>query len=91
MIDEDMAVERLEALANRIAAPAAVVGDAVFVRRDDRVLAVGLPDPAAALPALAAGGIPDDAKWWLSLTRWGRLEMWGDIAAAAAWVDTAAD
>lgn len=87
MLDEDVTVAVLEGLAARHPEPVAVLGGAVLIRpRPDRIAVVGGVAPDGCAAAQAAGRIPDGAQWWLGLTSWGRLEMWGDIAAAAAWV-----
>lgn len=72
MIDEDAAIAVLECLARRCPETEVALPDgAVFSR----------PKPDRVMVKAA------DAEWWLSLTTWGRLEMWGDIAAAGRWVD----
>lgn len=84
MIDEDAAIAVLEDLARRCPQAVMPLAGAVFVRPGaDRVMVLGgLPSP----PADPAAVEPDRAGWWLSLTSWGRLEMWGDVAAAGRWV-----
>jgi hypothetical protein len=87
MIDEDETIALLEDLMIRHPEPVAPLGGAVLIRpRADRIAVVGGLDAAACVAAQHRGEIPDTAAWWLSLTTWGRLEMWGDVAAAGIWV-----
>ncbi len=87
MIDEDMALSALEDLSRRLPDRLAALPGAVFVRpSEDRVMVVGPTRPPAPLEAYAEGRLPEGTPWWLSLTSWGRLEMWGDVAAAGAWL-----
>lgn len=87
MIDEDETIALLERLMARHPEPVASLSGAVLIRpRADRIAVVGGLDLAACADAQRQGSMPEDAAWWLSLTTWGRLEMWGDVAAAGAWV-----
>lgn len=87
MIDEDLTVAVLEDLMTRHPEPVVALRGAVLIRpRPDRIAVVGGLEVDVCAAAQRAGLIPEAAAWWLGLTTWGRLEMWGDMAAAAAWV-----
>lgn len=86
MLDEEDLSAVLEGLAARHPQAVQPLAGAVLIRpKADRVVVVGGASLSVCTAAQAAGSVPGEAAWWLSLTDWGRLEMWGDVHAADAW------
>lgn len=87
MLDEEDLSAVLEGLADRHPEAVVALAGAVLIRpKADRIVVIGGSTLPSCTTAQGLGRLPDDAAWWLSLTDWGRLEMWGDVHAADAWV-----